>query len=155
MKDKYWPEISTIGCLTTVYFLINYLKYEAIFWYFGPYLIVNMWLVSYTLLQHTDVYIPHYGSLDFTFLKGALSTVDRPYPYLIDCLHHHIGTTHVVHHLNYKIPHYEAKEATLKIKNILKDNYNFDNTNIFLALFNINKKCLYVEDDKGIQFYKS
>ena len=27
--------------------------------YFGPYVVVNVWLVLYTWLQHTDTDVPH------------------------------------------------------------------------------------------------
>ena len=36
----------------------------------------------------------------------------RPYGPLLDLLHHHIGSTHVVHHIDHHIPHYRAVEAT-------------------------------------------
>ena len=66
--------------------------------YGGPLIIVNAWLVLYTWLQHTDVDIPHLGSGDFSFMKGAFLTVDRPYEKilfgLVDFLHHKIGSTH-------------------------------------------------------------
>lgn len=49
-------------------------------------------------------------------MKGALTTIDRPYGPVFDFLHHHIGSTHVAHHLNHTIPHYHAKEATEALK---------------------------------------
>ena len=124
-------------------------------WYFGPYCIVNCWLVLYTYLHHTSEKLPHYGTDDFTWLQGALSTIDRPYPYLIDELHHHIGSTHIIHHLNYKIPFHYAKKATEEIKYLLQDKYNFDDTNIFISLFQTTKKCLYIESLEGTQYYKN
>ena len=154
LKKKFYPEISTFGCLFTIYLTIKYLQNSIIFWYIGPYIVVNSWLVLYTLLQHTDLNIPHYGSNQFTFLKGALSTIDRKYPYIIDCLHHHIGSTHVVHHLNYKIPHYIAKDTTEEIKVILGKYYNYKDSSIIKELYNINKYCLYVSSEDGEQYYK-
>merc|ERR1712241_1153086 len=47
--------------------------------YFFPYLGCNFWLVLYTWLQHADPMIPHYGDDEFTWVKGALCTIDRPY----------------------------------------------------------------------------
>ena len=61
-----------------------------------------------TWLQHTDTHVPHYGEDEWDWLRGAVTTVDRPYPWLIDELHHHLGTTHVCHHLFHTIPHYHA-----------------------------------------------
>eukprot|EP00964_Phaeocystis_antarctica_P095512 scaffold61941_cov57-Phaeocystis_antarctica.AAC.1 len=47
--------------------------------------------------------------------RGAFLTIDRPYPPLIDWLHHRIGTTHVAHHIDCTIPHYRAQEVTLTL----------------------------------------
>ncbi len=143
--------MSTIGCLTTIGLL---LYYNLVREYVGPYLVVNAWLVLITWLQHTHPNIPHYGADEFTFLKGALSTVDRPYPWLIDHLHHHIGTTHALHHINYSIPHYRAQEYTREIKKVLGAEYNFDNTPIWKAALIASKKCVYVEGLNGVQYYK-
>jgi glycosyltransferase involved in cell wall biosynthesis len=66
----------------------------------------------YTWLQHTDVDVPHLGNDDFTYMRGAFHTIDRPYPKLIDWLHHRIGSTHVAHHIDCTIPHYHARAAT-------------------------------------------
>jgi omega-6 fatty acid desaturase (delta-12 desaturase) len=68
------------------------------------YLFVNMWLVMYTDLQHTDVRIPHYRGEAFEWMKGALCTMDRNYG-IYNILHHHIGDTHIAHHLfSYVVP---------------------------------------------------
>jgi len=116
---------------------------------------MNAWLVLYTWLQHTHPDVPHYGSDDFTFLKGALSTIDRPYPYLIDQLHHHIGTTHVLHHLNFSVPHYRAEEYTKAIKHVLGPSYRYDQTPITKALFATARRCVYVQSIHGTQYYQS
>jgi omega-6 fatty acid desaturase (delta-12 desaturase) len=77
---------------------------------------VNHWLVLITFLQHTDPYLPHYRAPEFTFPRGALSTLDRDL--LGDCgklmawigahATHGISETHVLHHVSSKIPHYNA-----------------------------------------------
>ncbi len=48
-----------------------------------PYLIVNNWLVMITFLQHTHPSLPHYHSYEWDWLRGALSTVDRSYGFLV------------------------------------------------------------------------
>ena len=68
-------------------------------WYGIPYLVVNAHLVLITYLQHTDSNIPHYRAPAFTWLRGALSTVDRSFGPLLDDAFHHIADSHVVHHL--------------------------------------------------------
>ena len=151
MKPSWKIELSTAGCFTTIC-AISY--YGLWYWYLGPYLVVNCWLVLYTWLQHTHPDVPHYGTSDFTFLKGALSTIDRPYPYIIDELHHHIGTTHVLHHMNYSIPHYRAPLYTKEIKKVLGDFYLYDPMPIHKALFRSAKECIFVESVEGTQFYR-
>ena len=47
--------------------------------YVPPYLVCNGWLVLYTWLQHTHEAMPHFGDADWAWVKGALSTIDRPY----------------------------------------------------------------------------
>ena len=89
-----------LSTYTTTRWTVRRLLYSiTIFLDIRPYLVVNCWLVGYTWLQHTHPEVPHFGDDSFTWLRGALSTVDRPYPWLYDELHHHIGTTHVLHHL--------------------------------------------------------
>merc|ERR1712086_861132 len=58
-------------------------------WYFGPLLWNQAWLVLYTWLQHNDPSVPQYGPSDWTWVKGALSTIDRPYG-IFDYFHHTI-----------------------------------------------------------------
>jgi fatty acid desaturase len=144
-------EWSTVGCGLAVGALVHY---DLVGMYAGPYLVVNAWLVLYTWLQHTHPDVPHYGADDFTFLKGALSTVDRPYPWIVDHLHHHIGTTHVLHHLDSSIPHYRAQEYTRAIQPVLGSAYRFDHTPIHKALFLTARRCLYVDSVHGTQHYK-
>ncbi len=115
-----------------------------------PYLIVNMWLVTYTLLHHTDRNIPHYGGDEWNWLRGALCTIDRPYTPLINWLHHHIGSTHVCHHLFSKLPHYNAPTATKNIIAYLdsvgkKDMYNYDDRNPIKRVWDLASECYFVE----------
>ena len=46
--------------------------------YGGPYMVVNAWLIIYTWLQHTDTDVPHLGPGDFSYMRGAFLTIDRP-----------------------------------------------------------------------------
>lgn len=125
-------------------------------WYWTPYIVVNVWLVMYTWLHHTNSSVPHYGSDDWTWMKGALATVDRPYG-IFDFFHHRIGSTHVVHHVFHELPWYHAYEATAAVKAYLKPMglYNYDPTPIPLAMWKVVKECHYVDSRKGIQYYKS
>ena len=118
--------------------------------YGGPLIVVNAWLVLYTWLQHTDVDVTHFSDEDHNFVKGALHTIDRPYDKLdplgaINFLHHNIGTTHVAHHFDSSIPHYNAQKATDAIKEAYPDLYFYEPTPIPQAVWRICKGCASVE----------
>jgi omega-6 fatty acid desaturase (delta-12 desaturase) len=145
-----------------------------------PYMITNYHLVLITFLQHTDVYMPHFddsvgfvglnddthdNSLTFFFivnvsqewswLRGALCTVDRSFGSFLDHCFHHIADTHVCHHVFSKIPFYHAAEATEAIKGVVGDYYLQDGTPIALALWRAFSNCKYIDDHEGIVFYKN
>jgi len=121
-----------------------------------PYLWANSWLVLYTWLQHSDPAVPHYGDEDWTWVKGALCTIDRPYG-IFDWMHHHIGSTHVCHHLFSTLPCYHAVEATRHLKSYLEPRglYNYDPTWWPVAAWRVAKTCHFVEGVQGTQYYKS
>lgn len=52
--------------------------------YVLPYLVVNMWLVLITKLQHTNNDVPVYSNENFSWVKGQLCTVDRSYGWIFD-----------------------------------------------------------------------
>ena len=145
-------EIATLGLLLKLSLDYGFLTVGL--WYTGPYLWTNFWLVLYTWLQHTDPSVPQYGPEEWTWVKGALTTIDRPYG-IFDFFHHKIGSTHVVHHFFHEMPFYNADVATAAVKEYLGPLYNYDPTPWYLACWKIAKTCHYVEDFKGIQYYKS
>lgn len=145
-------EIGVLGLIAKLTFEYGFLP--VLLWHWGPYLWTNFWLVLYTWLQHTDPSVPQYGSDEWTWVKGALSTIDRPYG-IFDFFHHKIGSTHVAHHLFHEMPFYRADEATAAVKEFLGPLYNYDPTPWYLAAWRIAKRCHYVDDIKGIQYYKS
>mmetsp|Transcript_20880 Transcript_20880/g.83217 ORF Transcript_20880/g.83217 Transcript_20880/m.83217 type:complete len:410 (+) Transcript_20880:98-1327(+) len=129
-------------------------------WYGAPYLWTNCWLVLYTWLQHTSPDVPHYGDAEWTWVRGALCTIDRPYAELFgffDSMHHHIGSTHVCHHLFSNLPCYNAVEATKHLKAYLapKGLYNYDPRGTIAATWDCAMRCHYVEDVTGVQYPKS
>ena len=115
--------------------------------YLGPLLVVNCWLVLYTWLHHTDSDVPHLSNSEFSFMRGAFLSIDRPYGKVINFLHHHIGSSHVVHHVCPTIPHYHAKEATLAIKKTFNKAYLFNPDPIHKALWNVACNCIAVKSD--------
>ena len=103
MKQSPLIVVSVIGMLVAagvLGWLVSVYGAAAVAAYYGvPYLIVNAHLTLITYLQHTDTYVPHYREPEFTWLRGALSTVDRSYGAWLDDAFHHIADSHVVHHL--------------------------------------------------------
>ena len=152
--------MSTVATFGTILLLAGLsLKYGLLtvsLWYIIPYLYVNAWLVGYTWLHHTDPSVPHYGGEEWTWVRGALSTIDRPYG-IFDFFHHRIGSTHVAHHLFHKIPCYRAKKATEALKAYLgpKGLYNYNPNPWLIELWKLSKTCHYVDGNNGVQYYKS
>mmetsp|Transcript_34408 Transcript_34408/g.51077 ORF Transcript_34408/g.51077 Transcript_34408/m.51077 type:complete len:422 (-) Transcript_34408:131-1396(-) len=152
--------LSTVTVLATLgalgYLMSEIGSVPVICWYWGPYMGVNAWLVLYTWLQHTDPSIPHYDEKEWTWVKGALSTIDRPYG-IFDYFHHTIGSTHVAHHLFHEMPWYNAVEATAALKAFLepKGLYNYNPEPWVSEMWRIALTCHYVETEEGIQYQKS
>ena len=146
---KVW--ISDIGVALVVFGLIILVIHHGIFpvigMYFGPLLVVNCWLVIYTWLHHTDSDVPHLSNSEFSFMRGAFLSIDRPYGKIINVLHHNIGSSHVVHHVCPTIPHYYAKKATRSIKKAFNKAYLFNPDPIPKALWNIACNCIAVKLD--------
>ena len=146
---KVW--ISDIGVALVIIGLIVLVTKNGVFpvigMYIGPLLVVNCWLVIYTWLHHTDSDVPHLSNSEFSFMRGAFLSIDRPYGKIINFLHHNIGSSHVVHHVCPTIPHYHAKEATVAIKKTFKKAYLFNPDPIHKALWNIACNCIAVKSD--------
>jgi omega-6 fatty acid desaturase (delta-12 desaturase) len=152
--------ISTLGVIASWYGIyqacVSFGVLPVCLWYIGPLLWNQAWLVLYTWLQHNDPSVPQYGPDEWTWVKGALSTIDRPYG-IFDFFHHKIGSTHVAHHLFHEMPFYKADVATSAIKAYLepKGLYNYDHTPWYLAMWRIARTCHYIDDVEGIQYYRS
>ncbi|CAA7263772.1 unnamed protein product [Cyclocybe aegerita] len=124
--------------------------------YFVPYLLANHWIVMLTYLHHSDPSIPHYRNKQWSFLRGAISTVDRPLlGWAGRFFLHNVSHDHVAHHLFSSIPFYNQPQVTEAIKKVLKDDHNYDSTNTFRALYRTFTQCCFIEDDGDIVFYKN
>lgn len=99
--------------------------------YIPPVLVTNSYLVAITFLQHTDDILPHYDATEWTWLRGALCTVDRSLGWFGDYKTHHIVDTHVTHHIFSYLPFYNAEEATKAIKPVLKEYHCEDKRGFF------------------------
>ncbi|KAJ2083931.1 hypothetical protein H4R24_000461 [Coemansia sp. RSA 988] len=158
--EQFWSiVISDIGLALTVCALvaagIAFSPAAVLFYYGIPYLMVNFWLVTITYLQHTDAGVPHYNDDEWSFVRGALCTVDRNYGWILNVCLHHIHDTHVAHHLFSQMPHYHAIEATKHLKKKLGKYYNYDGTNFLVSLYKNRKYCHFVEDTGSVLFYRN
>lgn len=114
--------------------------------YVQPYLWVNHWIVAITYLHHTHPAVPKYEPEAWTFLRGALATVDREMGWVGKHMLHNIVEFHVIHHLFSRIPQYRAEEATAAIAPLLGKEYRTDKRRAFLpALYESFTKCQWVE----------
>ncbi|KAJ8701397.1 hypothetical protein PTI98_000187 [Pleurotus ostreatus] len=52
-------------------------------------------------------------------------------------------------------PFYNGPQITDAIKTVLKDDYNYDSTPSFYALWRSFTQCLFIEEDEDIAFYKN
>ncbi|KAK7048678.1 oleoyl phosphatidylcholine desaturase [Favolaschia claudopus] len=133
--------------------------------YLQPYLWVNHWLVLITFLQHTDPLLPHYRAPQFTFPRGALSTLDRSLlgdlGSVMAWLGAHatcgISETHVLHHVNSKIPHYNAWEATDALRKVLEPaGVRWQGApGGWAEMYRVFRECKFVEDEGDVVFYKN
>ncbi|CAD8112875.1 unnamed protein product [Paramecium sonneborni] len=131
--------VSNLGLCLIIYQLYKWYQFtsfaEVMALYIGPYLVVNIWLTIITSLQHNDINIPHYDETAWTWLKGNLCTIDRNYPLWINALHFDTGTTHALHHLFSELPHYNAREANIHLKQVLGDLYYQDTKKLWISLY--------------------
>jgi omega-3 fatty acid desaturase (delta-15 desaturase) len=145
---------STLSIIAWLVFLVSTFPLGLLLdAYVMPYVFFIIWLDLVTYLHHTDPELTYYRGTAWSFLKGALSTMDRSYGRLIDHLHHDIGT-HMVHHMYFtRIPHYHLVEATEALKPILGDHYKLDTTPIVTAYVKSKEQCHWVDDQGAVLKY--
>jgi len=158
--SEYWLIVQTdiawiIAFATLCYFIYTYGIVNVGLYYLLPFMVTNYHLVLITYLQHTDVYMPHFRGEEFSWLRGALCTVDRSFGPILDHTFHHITDTHVCHHIFSRMPFYHAQEATEAFKKVLGPYYLKDETPIARAVYRSYSTCQFVEDTGNIVFYKN
>ena len=157
-SKKLWPSIwarkvwmSDFGIVFMLSILslwsIKFGFYSMFCLYLCPLIVVNIWLVVYTWLHHTDTDVPHLGASEFSYMRGAFLSIDRPYGKVLDFLHHSIGSTHAIHHIEHTIPHYHARLATRILKNKFPKVYLYNPTPIYKSLWHIATNCVAVKKD--------
>ena len=126
---------------------LAYLRYLysmefLILYYFAPYLVFTAWSSIVTHSHHNHFDVPWYRGEEWSYMKGALSTIDRVYG-IFEPIHHNIGT-HMVHHLFMKIPHYNLCDATEYIKPVLGEYYRKSEVSLIDNLKDMYEFCRYV-----------
>lgn len=124
VKDKLKCFVSTIVVLIFLCFISLYSHTFKTFmtFYGGCWFVFAFWLFMVTYMQHHKKQTILFDDSNWTFLRGALETIDRRYGFGIDNFHHNISDCHVAHHLFFNsIPHYHLKEATNTIQNLIRN----------------------------------
>ncbi|KAF8324722.1 fatty acid conjugase [Cantharellus anzutake] len=143
--------ISILGLWTYNTSISTFVKY-----YFIPYLFTNHWIVMFTFLHHTDPTMPHFRKDTWTFLRGAVTTVDRPLlGWMGRFFLHNISHDHVAHHFFSGIPFWNGPELSEHVRKAMGSDYNGDSTNTFRALYRSFTQCEFVEDDGDIIMWKN
>ncbi|KAF3761354.1 hypothetical protein M406DRAFT_347801 [Cryphonectria parasitica EP155] len=146
--------LSDLGLALTasaLYVGSTYVGWQTVFLlYIVPYMWVHHWLVAITYLHHNHPEVHHYEPEAWTYVKGALATVDRDFGWVGRVLFHNIIDDHVVHHLFPRIPFYKAKEATEAIRPKLGKLYHRDDRSFLGQLWSVFTTCRYVEKDPDV-----
>ncbi|KAH9831150.1 fatty acid desaturase-domain-containing protein [Rhodofomes roseus] len=134
-----------------------YGAWAVFMYYFIPYVqCVYVSTVMLTYLHHSDPTIPHYRKDEWSWVRGAAATVDRPLlGWAGRFFLHNVSHDHVAHHFFSYAPFYHQPEITRCVRKVLKDDYNYDSTNTFYALYRSFTQCIYVDDDESIVFYRN
>jgi len=156
-KPHHWKSIiiSDISLLVMIYILYR-AGWDAVSkYYIIPYFLLNHWIVMFTFLHHSDPTIPHYRKNAWTFLRGAAATVDRPLlGWAGRFFFHNISHDHVAHHFFLSAPFFNGPHITRIIRSVLGEDYNYDSTPSFYALWRSFTQCIFVEEEGDIVFYK-
>jgi omega-6 fatty acid desaturase (delta-12 desaturase) len=136
-KDANYVRASNVGmmiALSGVVYAISTLGFvEVLRSYLIPVWIANFYLATITFMQHTHPDVPHFEDADWTWLRGALSTIDRSLGPFADYKTHYIVSSHVCHHTFSEMPFYGAEAATPYIKSHLGKYYKSAHPKPFLG----------------------
>ena len=78
--------------------------------------LANHWIVMLTFLHHSDPSIPHYRSKEWSFLRGAVATIDRPLlGWAGRFFLHNVSHDHIAHHFFSSIPFCESSRFWVRV----------------------------------------
>ncbi|KAI0635275.1 fatty acid desaturase-domain-containing protein [Trametes polyzona] len=168
-EQRFWIIVSNVGLILWVLAIAVSIRHWGFFevfrTYLVPYLWINHWLILITFLQHTDPMLPHYREAEFTFQRGALSTLDRNLlggfgklaGWFGAFATHGVSEVHVLHHVSSKIPHYHAWEAADALrKRLAQEGIVLQGRpGGWSEMYRVMRECKFVEDEGDIVFYKN
>ncbi|KAJ7210037.1 hypothetical protein GGX14DRAFT_534816 [Mycena pura] len=124
--------------------------------YVVPSQLCHHWIVLITYLQHSDPTLPHYRAGKWTWLRGALATVDRPILGWVGRVFlHNVSHDHTGHHIFPSVPFYNQPVVTETLKTVLGADYNYDSTGTFYALYRTFTQCYFVDDEGDVVMYRN
>ncbi|GFO35846.1 delta(12)-fatty-acid desaturase [Plakobranchus ocellatus] len=121
----------------------------------APCFVFGSYTVTITFLHHCDESNPWFGDDVWDDVRGRLSSVDRHYGWCHNILHS--ISTHQIHHLFPKIPHYHLEEATVHFRKKFPSLVRINNDPILLSfwrMFCAYKQKNIVEDSTDIFYFK-
>lgn len=152
-SDKWKIHLGTAGIVAWTLFLIaspflfsGFTFMMLVRLYVLPMCVNFFFLTSITYLQHTDPKLPHFESSEWDWLRGATTTIDRDMGTFLNWQLHDIHHTHVCHHIFSKLPFYNSREATVHIKRVLGDSYQYEEENYFISLYKNLKACRTLQE---------
>ncbi|RYG52039.1 DUF3474 domain-containing protein, partial [archaeon] len=91
-RQRKYVALSDVGLLFVLAgmaYLVSHVGVANFALFYGaPYLVMNSYLILITFLQHTDIYVAHYRAPAYSWLRGAIATVDRSYGSWVDAQIH-------------------------------------------------------------------
>ncbi|THH32541.1 hypothetical protein EUX98_g1641 [Antrodiella citrinella] len=150
-------DIALVVMSSILYRLTSIYGWQAfVAYYFIPYMLCNHWIVLCTFLHHSDPTLPHYRKEEWTWVRGAIATVDRPVlGWIGRFFFHNVSHDHIAHHLFSHAPFYNQPQITEVLRSVLMEDYNYDPTNSLYALYRSFTECVFIEDEGNIVFYKN
>jgi omega-3 fatty acid desaturase (delta-15 desaturase) len=142
-------------CILIYSFYMAYGFLDLFNYYLVPLFIFGCYIVIITFLHHSEMNIPWYSTSKWDFVRGQLSTIDRPYG-IVHSTIHNIGT-HQMHHMFIKIPHYHLEEATKHFRAAFPDLVRICDEPImpsFLRMFKRYDAQKTMDDDTEVYYYK-
>lgn len=157
-RDYWYVLLADVGLAIQAFVLYSWYQHNSfsllVDW-FIPYILVNHWLVFITFLQHLDARLAHLDDSQWTFARGAATTIDRNFGFIGQHLFHDIIETHVLHHYVSRIPFYNAREATEAIKKVMGIHYKHSDDSMWWSLWETVRMCQFVEGENGVLMYRN